>query len=377
MLFSLKINIILTFHHFEKLCINCCSLKYSVASSLTRGGGFYKANNRSLLRILKERYQDYISDAMMNEGGLCFIRSSRLFPPFIQTTSFLKNTDRNSFSVFDSDRLCTIPSRLYHSSPSSYLTTDVPLIFVPGMKGSHLSIDADIIDTKKLNSSEEKQQEQSSLQLSLQQIYSQFKDKVTSPSKTQSSNKKRVWLTLSGLLNFPPKPDNHPDRSLDLPLSYTNGVQDYGRLKSDGVVDHIIEFGDIAYGRGGEGGQLTGENNNFAEFFPFYGHVTKELQLMDLRYHQQKQDQLDVMTTEKDVTNDFSEQNSTASTMARPTAVFEYDWRRSLPELTHDFHQFCHETFPNQPVQILAHSVSLAFNHNDSVYVFRYCSIDS
>lgn len=49
--------------------------------------------------------------------------------------------------------------------------------------------------------------------------------------------------------------------------------------------------------------------------------------------------------------------------MDRPTAVFPYDWRRSLSELSKDFHEFCQETYPGQPVQVVAHSMGglLAF----------------
>ena len=41
----------------------------------------------------------------------------------------------------------------------------------------------------------------------------------------------------------------------------------------------------------------------------------------------------------------------------RPTAVFSYDWRRPLPELCTQLHEFCESSFPNQPVQIIAHSL--------------------
>jgi len=60
----------------------------------------------------------------------------------------------------------------------------VPLVFLHGIKGSHLAL-------------------------------SSTNGKGADP-KTQ-----RSWLSLGGLLNFPPKDDNHPDRDLSLPLSYT------------------------------------------------------------------------------------------------------------------------------------------------------------
>ena len=42
---------------------------------------------------------------------------------------------------------------------------------------------------------------------------------------------------------------------------------------------------------------------------------------------------------------------------ARPTAIFPYDSRRSVQELSNELHQFCCDTFPDQPVQIVAHSM--------------------
>lgn len=41
----------------------------------------------------------------------------------------------------------------------------------------------------------------------------------------------------------------------------------------------------------------------------------------------------------------------------RPTATFQYDWRRPLPELCTEFHNFVEETFPDEPVQVVAHSL--------------------
>merc|ERR1719491_1870907 len=44
-------------------------------------------------------------------------------------------------------------------------------------------------------------------------------------------------------------------------------------------------------------------------------------------------------------------------TTTRPTAIFPYDWRRPLPELSHSLHTFCQTTYPDTPVQIIAHSL--------------------
>ncbi|KAL7517224.1 hypothetical protein ACHAWX_002159 [Stephanocyclus meneghinianus] len=263
----------------------------------------------------------------------------------------------------------------------------VPLVFVPGMKGTHLA----------------------------------FEDGAA--EKSSKSKKKRVWLTLSHLLNIPPRPDGDPSRDLSLPLTYDEpkisadstlsnndclGIasqfpkQHRGKLVPDGIVDHIIEFNiGSAYTTSGE------DPRNFVDlnFLPFYGHITRLLREMDRRYHEKLHDgktestdsfraQDDFVLVEKeirsgedvahdvkgtkgifDIVGSFIERtsnwafvnasNSTAdeqqshhpSKYCRPTAVFSYDWRRSLPELCADLHEFCETTFPDQPVQILAHSL--------------------
>ena len=134
---------------------------------------------------------------------------------------------------------------LLHAVGSSYYSTtstvsqhdqikpkivDVPLVFVPGMKGTHLAFDNET--TKK---------------------------------------KKRAWLTLGNLLNFPPRPDDDPDRDLSLPLTYDHGGpyprQHRGKLVCDGIVDHILEL------NVGEG-----KETNFVDlnFLPFYGHAVRQ-----------------------------------------------------------------------------------------------------
>ncbi len=134
---------------------------------------------------------------------------------------------------------------------------DVPLVFVPGMKGSHLAFDDD---------------EDSHLSAS-----------NTIKKKKTKKKKKRVWLTLGNLLNFPPRPDDDPSRDLSLPLTYdydppthSNGEdgvnacaahyprQHRGRLVPDGIVDHIIEFN-------------IGNNTSVdLNFLPFYGHTVRD-----------------------------------------------------------------------------------------------------
>jgi hypothetical protein len=119
----------------------------------------------------------------------------------------------------------------------------VPLVFVPGMKGTHLAF---------------------------------------AGNDSPGVRKKRVWLTLGNLLNFPPRPDDDPSRDLSLPLTYDRDPppekgedgherasryprQHRGELVPDGIVDHIIEF-NVG------GGDGTG---NFVDmnFLPFYGHA--------------------------------------------------------------------------------------------------------
>mmetsp|Transcript_10547 Transcript_10547/g.21935 ORF Transcript_10547/g.21935 Transcript_10547/m.21935 type:complete len:857 (+) Transcript_10547:326-2896(+) len=266
---------------------------------------------------------------------------------------------------------------------------DVPLVFVPGMKGTHLAFDD--IHTQNHGSS----------------------IPILPSGSKKKRKKKRAWLTLSHLLNFPPRPDDDPMRDLSLPLTYDHEPppgtdpklaehyprQHRGKLVPDGIVDHIIEvnLGD-------------GENVNYLDlnFLPFYGHCTKAIREMDIAYHKikhdgllestdtfQLQDESDNGSTSKydgDATSNASDANSgvfdrigsfvertsfwdfsnektgiateqesnqqhSSPKYCRPTAIFSYDWRRPLPELCTELHNFCEETFPNQPVQIVAHSL--------------------
>jgi hypothetical protein len=250
---------------------------------------------------------------------------------------------------------------------------DVPLVFVPGMKGTHLS----------------------------------FEDS-TAETTSKPKKRKRVWLTLSHLLNIPPRPDGHPTRDLSLPLTYDHqsettsddnclGIasqypkQQRGKLVPDGIVDHIIEF-NLGTGNSTD----IEEPRNFVDlnFLPFYGHTTRLLRDMDRRYHKQlhdgKNESTDSFHSQDETlpigssegskgifdrvgsfierTSNWAFANTTNSTAeeqqshhpskhCRPTAVFSYDWRRPLPELCADLHEFCETTFPGQPVQILAHSL--------------------
>jgi len=241
------------------------------------------------------------------------------------------------------------------SSNNNWKVVDVPLVFVPGMKGTHLAFEDDAM------------------------------------VKGKKKKKTRAWLTLSNLLNFPPKPDCYLERDLSLPLTYdSDGRQHRGPLVPDGIVDHIIEFSGSSNGNDND----TTRAKNFVNlnFLPFYGHTTRLLKEMDRQYHLRKhdgkefstetfqqQDDETAMTKNKGIfdrvgrfvertsnwafasttnlTADEQEALHHPHTHCRPTAVCTYDWRRSLPELCTDLHTFCEETFPNQPVQILAHSL--------------------
>ena len=237
----------------------------------------------------------------------------------------------------------------------NWKVVDVPLVFVPGMKGTHLAFEEDDANKKK--------------------------------------KRTRAWLTLSNLLNFPPKPDGYFERDLSLPLTYdSDGRQHRGPLVPDGIVDHIIEFGGGSSSDGNDNDATKAKNFVDLNFLPFYGHTTRLLKEMDRQYHLRKQDGVEystetfiqrgddeTTTTNKNKgifdrvgrfverTSNWGFANTTNATAdeqealhhphkhCRPTAVFTYDWRRSLPELSNDLHIFCEETFPNQPVQILAH----------------------
>ena len=257
---------------------------------------------------------------------------------------------------------------------SEWEPIDVPLVFVPGMKGTHLA----------------------------------YPEADSDATNSESSKKSRVWLTLSHLLNIPPRPDGNPLRDLSLPLTYDEPnepkfedneilsisskypIQHRRKLVPDGIVDHIIEF---SFGNK----TSSGDPRNFVDlnFLPFYGHTTRLLREMDEQYHKRisdgKVESTNSFQTQDDnneavnaVSNkgifdslgSFIERTSnwafvnTTKTSAqeqqqlhdsnkhsRPTAVFSYDWRRSLPELCTDLHEFCETSFPGQPVQILAHSM--------------------
>mmetsp|Transcript_31144 Transcript_31144/g.57770 ORF Transcript_31144/g.57770 Transcript_31144/m.57770 type:complete len:747 (+) Transcript_31144:55-2295(+) len=243
---------------------------------------------------------------------------------------------------------------------------DVPLVFVPGMKGTHLAFENEEANTQP---------------------------------------KKRAWLTLGNLLNFPPAPDNDPERDISLPLTYDydpppssqevdedgNEVVDEssssrhyprqheGKLVTDGIVDHIIEWN-----LGDSFDVPLTKNYADLDLLPFYGHPARMLRKMDKEYHARKHDgkvesskSFQNQETENDDDDEceinFDEeaideictgkkaipdrQSRLASRHCRPTAVFSYDWRRPLPEISDAFHEFCEETFPDQPVQVVAHSL--------------------
>jgi pimeloyl-ACP methyl ester carboxylesterase len=173
----------------------------------------------------------------------------------------------------------SISTPVRRSAPDIH--SDVPLVFLHGMKGSHLS----------------------------------------------TTSKNKHWLSLSGLLNFPPKSDFDASRDLSLPLTYTGSTQDRGNLEPDGLVNYIVDI-----------------NATFLslKLLPFYGHISQYLKQVNDAHHI------------KSVGNSIG---AKVPNVMRPTSCFIYDWRRDLTELAEDFHQFCCTTFPDSPVQVLAHSM--------------------
>ena len=147
------------------------------------------------------------------------------------------------------------------NSKDNWKIIDVPLVFVPGMKGSHLAFDDD--EAVPVNDDNR-------------------------ASISNSKNKKRAWLTLGNLLNFPPRPDDDPSRDLSLPLTYDYNPPSYfndendnayavhyprqhrGRLVPDGIVDHIIEL------NMGNGDGMTNSTSVDLNFLPFYGHAVRD-----------------------------------------------------------------------------------------------------
>lgn len=193
---------------------------------------------------------------------------------------------------------------------SSDNTVDIPLIFLHGMKGSHLATNVE--------------------------------------HKNPTDKAQRSWLSLGGLLNFPPRADDHPERDISLPLSYVNAsksfpVQDRGRHFVDGTVDHVVQLGTILPGN-------TVKNTGNLDFFPFYGHATKFLEQLDKAYN--NHDHNDAKSN-----NNVGANHPEVQMSPRPTRSFCYDWRRNLNELTEEFYEFCEAEFPSQEVQILAHSM--------------------
>ena len=199
---------------------------------------------------------------------------------------------------------------------------DVPLVFLHGMKGSHLAFRT---------------------------------SETTGETKSQ-----RSWLSLGGLLNFPPREDGHPERDISLPLTYKKNskdssfpVQDKGKHFVDGTVDHVIELSGMLPGNVAE--NYPWSNTGNLDFFPFYGHATKFLEEVNDAY---------VLGDEYSGTgnngknSDGAERTVESIMKPRPTRSFCYDWRRNLFELADEFHAFCEREFPNgQPVQIVAHSM--------------------
>lgn len=383
-------------------------------------------------------------------------RSIRTLPLHVT----MANIDANAY---DGTSMESHASNLNMNANNPY--TNVPLVFIPGLKGTHLSYyekkdEYDVNDSASDSDSNDKGIQNSSLGARssssgkgtnsnrdasedegectnnidraeenflqnplLRKMNLPFLDKQKNgngrigSSNGNSKRKRRAWLTLGGLLNLPTR---HPTRSLALPLTYTyqkDGTlkQDRGSLFPDGVIDYIVQLKlklsvqlklndhasidekkmrDDGNGKekhskkvgNGLGIVLPQSDIDFC-FFPFYGHVTEHLNEVNERFQKlvaenseedSSQSGADVSTSTKPASgrniqvkvvekenNEISQQQKQAqakydnekNSVARPTAVFQYDWRRSLPELTEEFDAFCEETFPGQIVQVVAHSM--------------------
>jgi len=226
------------------------------------------------------------------------------------------------------DRLCWFALKAREKNGSDRILVDgeeVPLVFLHGMKGSHLAVSG------------------------------------TGSTTDEKGDAQRSWLVLGGLLNFPPKHDNDPKRDISLPLTYTHNVknnntsipiQDRGRHFVNGTVDHVVELAGMLPG---DGGALLSNTGNL-DFFPFYGHVTKFLEDVNGAHTQSRKKKRN--SDDGDDLDGRSPENKNKAIMQpRPTRSFCYDWRRNLFELSQEFHEFCEEEFPGQPVQVVAHSL--------------------
>eukprot|EP00815_Leptocylindrus_aporus_P011209 CAMPEP_0116069992 /NCGR_PEP_ID=MMETSP0322-20121206/12688_1 /TAXON_ID=163516 /ORGANISM="Leptocylindrus danicus var. apora, Strain B651" /LENGTH=583 /DNA_ID=CAMNT_0003557603 /DNA_START=169 /DNA_END=1917 /DNA_ORIENTATION=+ len=206
----------------------------------------------------------------------------------------------SSSSSWDSNLNLNSKKEQISKSNDNVYHSEVPLVFIPGMKGTHL----------------------------------------TDPAK--KANSPRAWLSFGNLINFPPRSDDFEDRNLALPLTYSvvnddeslndeKLVQDRGRLRPDGIVNSIIEVKKPRYSSSKlsfsiKNDDVNDDQNKYFGLFPFYGQAVK-------------------LITDSNLSG-------------RPnTACFEYDWRRSLDELSMEFEEFCEAKFPGQPVQVVAHSM--------------------
>lgn len=330
--------------HLLLSTIMTAALTFTV--TMSRGAIFHRGANA---------FQYTGRDYLTRHGKHLQLRNNILLP--LAAYSAISNESQSTGQGFEKNT----NDRSKNNNSNLWKVVDIPLVFVPGMKGTHLAFEDD--------------------------------EKVMA---TKGKKKKtRAWLTLPNLLNFPPKPDGYFERDLSLPLTYdSDGRQHRGPLVPDGIVDHIIEFS----GSSDEDDSDGTRAKNFVDlnFLPFYGHTTRLLKEMDRQYHLRKHDgkkfstemfqQQDDDTAARknkgifdrvgrfvERTSNWAFANTTNATAdeqealqealthphthCRPTAVFTYDWRRSLPELCTDLHNFCEETFPNQKVQILAHSM--------------------
>ena len=224
------------------------------------------------------------------------------------------SADSNSFPLFTDIRNSKTKNSVTEMDSVYSYYSEVPLVFIPGMKGTHLSYLQDGDDDVSIRATNGTSSKTSRLTSNFMNNRNKMKSK---------SQKQRAWLSFGNLINFPPRSDDYFPRSLALPLTYhyegNRLVQDRGHLRPDGIVENIIEYEATA-------AFPKGDRNMKLKLFPFYG------QAMEL----------------------FMNTNVTK----RPNvACFEYDWRRSLEDLSLEFEEFLDNKFPGQPVQVVAHSM--------------------
>jgi hypothetical protein len=342
----------------------------SMSSSQSQSQSRRYATRKSMMRSLQLPNINVRSSVENQNNGrhpqqklfCCNNLRQRAFSTSLSSSSFLKaaSTSTDPITVPSTDkRLISSSSTSSSSSCNDDDDEVVPLVFLHGMKGSHLAFHHQTTT----NNNNENENENENIR-----------------GNAENKKKKiRSWLTLGGLFNFPRKVDYHPDRDISLPLSYSSfdsddkdndknnrevsssfPIQDRGEHFVDGTVDHIVELSTMI-------DINTGNNKNNFDFFPFYGHVTKFLEEINDAHNNNNNNSTATATATaagsnseiNDIDDDITKIKEIVLCNPRPTRSFVYDWRRNLFELTEEFYQYCEKEFPDPDtkIQIVAHSL--------------------